>query len=830
MYKYNTLIDYFEIFREIENRGILFEKVEGSKYISYKMLSDEVLKISEYLKTCGVEKGTEIIIYLDSTERQIISFWACLLNGMIPVIFPINKKDIAANLKLVSYLFNNFKKPCIFMDENMIDLMSEYFEYTFIQNNILNYDEINCFCKVVDYVRPDVRPDDIAMLQYSSGSTGMPKGIILTHRNVVTNLIDMDTRLQFTDEEKQLSWLPLNHNLGLIGFHILPACKFINHCIMDTVCFIKDPIVWMKVASKYKATVIVSPNFGFKHFVNICEMEKVVELDLSCVRYIICGGEPVSFEITERFINLLSTSGMSNDVLYPAYGMAESTLCISLPGLENECEFISISRNNLSIGQKVSTEFTDHEEVLTLALLGRPLDTTLVRICDYDGKILEDGYLGVIQVKGGSITQGYYKNEEQNQSSFTGDKWFITKDIGFIHEGKLVISGRMTDMIIINGVNYFPQDIEAIFEEIDKFSKKDIVVCGVDNKEEYTQSLVVFCKNIDESLFEEITVLINLKTGLIVSDVIKIEEIPITSSGKVQRSVLKDMYERGMFTSLYREECAATSENVDEIKNKIRKACELIFDVENIDDERSFFEYCVSSTEVVQLCEFINTNISTDVKIVDIFNTGNVLALSDLIVKKYNDTNVKINFICVDLQDCFVEGNKQHKNMQSMSFELNKGKVAIFANNLGLKINKSSTLFEKLFLIECCKLSNKQYSSIQSNLNRKDFAQITVDLSEYSTPEEFICKGNLTIERYKEEKLEESVKYLVRDKEIIPLIYDGLIKLKDELLDYFDLRLRINEKENCYIIALEYDENRYKRELMELILNDFANIVLGAKC
>jgi len=355
-----------------------------------------------------------------------------------------------------------------------------------------------------------------------------------------------------------LSWMPLTHDMGLIGYHLTMLAAGMNHAIMDTSVFVRRPLLWLSKASEMRATQIASPNFGYKHYLKAFERRPVSDIDLSCIKLLLNGAEPISVELCEEFIRTLEPLGFRRRAMLPVYGLAEATLGVTFSPTDRDYEYITVRRHSLKIGEPFERTNEDDDDAVSFVKLGQAIDGCEVRIVDDNDRVLPDGAVGNIHIRGENITAGVYRDSERTAEIFSDGDWLRTGDCGAFVDGELVVTGRAKDIIIVNGQNYYPHDIEEIVARIQDLDLGKVVVAGAKPADSQVEQLLVFVlhrKDL-ESLAElaaQIRDVVGARAGLEVDRVIPIPRVPKTTSGKVQRSALADAYLDGEYDEVLAE-------------------------------------------------------------------------------------------------------------------------------------------------------------------------------------------------------------------------------------------------------------------------------------
>ncbi len=346
--------------------------------------------------------------------------------------------------------------------------------------------------------------------------------------------------------------MPLTHDMGLIGMHIMMLAHRMNNYIMPTELFIRRPLLWMTFCARKRATITSSPNFGYRHYLKVLSDRAVADIDLSAVRIIYNGAEPISVELADEFMDRLAPTKIPRWAMCPVYGLAEATLVVSFPQPPNQMySSIAVDRHTLNVGQMPASLPKDHADALLLMAVGSPIPYCNVRIADDEDRAVTDGHVGHILIQGENVTKGYYENPDANAKGYTADGWLRTGDLGMLKEGKLYITGRAKEIIFVNGQNYYPHDIESIAIRADSMELGKVVAAGIRPKHGSTDDLVIFVLHrMDMKEFLPIATqigrLVNEHTGLEVASVVPVKRIPKTTSGKIQRHLLEEDYLNGV--------------------------------------------------------------------------------------------------------------------------------------------------------------------------------------------------------------------------------------------------------------------------------------------
>jgi fatty-acyl-CoA synthase len=397
----------------------------------------------------------------------------------------------------------------------------------------------------------DIGPSDTCFLQFTSGSTSEPKGVVVTHGSLVANArAIMFDGLDSGDgsQDRGISWLPLYHDMGLIGFVIAPIVAHVPVVFIQTLSFVKRPTVWMDTVAKYKGTITFAPNFAFALAAKHAERNARAEgFSLRSLRVLGCGAEPINGGTLRRFVEAFEPHGLNPNAVMPCYGMAEATLAMSFDTLKAPFTTVRIDRERYEDRHQAIKVDNGAGEAVELVSCGRTFAGHDLAIRGDDGSLLPEGEVGEIVFRGPSVAAGYFENPEAT-ALLLRDGWLHTGDLGFMLDGQVYVSGRMKDLIILNGRNYHPQAIEWEVEQVEGIRKGNVVAFAVRGDD--TEKLVVVAESRRDAgadLADTIKAAVRENVGLTVQEVVLVPAggLPKTSSGKLQRKKTRAAYEAG---------------------------------------------------------------------------------------------------------------------------------------------------------------------------------------------------------------------------------------------------------------------------------------------
>lgn len=517
-------------------------------FLTYQMLHDKSKSIAVTLAKKGLKGQRALLLYPQGLEF-ITALFACFYAGVIAVPAYPPRKNRTDKIK-------NILVDCeakIVLADKKTYQRSEKITPNFFNTEWLVTDELEENNADITFIP---QPNDIAYLQYTSGSTGSPKGVIISHQNIVANSEFLKVAFELSEEDCCISWLPVFHDMGLIDGIIQPIYSNYPVYLMSPANFTQSPLRWLKALSDYKATRTGGPNFAYELCVQKISEEEMKGLDLSRVKCLYNGAEPVWADTLSRFHEKFSKTGLRKTAFYPCYGMAEATLQITGVKINQSPQIIYIEKEALENNRVRLMDASPKS--MALVGCGFPrIDTEIAIVEPESNRLVKPNGIGEIWVKGKSISEGYWNNPKATSSTFsqtiedTGQKGFLkTGDLGFIHEGELFITGRIKEIIIKRGRNFYPQDIERQLIGINPFCKPHgtAVFSILDETEK-----IVVVQELKRSLFKKPNtkaILKAIRTKITETMEIEVDSvilvraytIPKTSSGKTMRLKCRDLF------------------------------------------------------------------------------------------------------------------------------------------------------------------------------------------------------------------------------------------------------------------------------------------------
>jgi len=521
-------------------------------------------------------KGDRVLLLFPTGLEFVVSLFACFLSGLIAVpAYPPHRKK--ANQRFLSIL--NDADPAIILTTGRIRDDINHFDRDqklLTGKKALVYEELN-FGQTENWVDPKIGKDDIALLQYTSGSTGRPRGVMVSHANIIHNSECIKRSFGFDKSLIGMNWLPNFHDMGLIGCLIQPAYVGGMNIIIPPLKFLQQPLNWFKSISKYKATNAGGPNFAYEYCINKIDNQELSDLDLSTVSTMFCGSEPVRRKTLDQFSDKFDRASFRSQQFYPCYGLAESVLIATGGDFRAEPIYLELDTRAMEENKVVPAE--SGRDSRTLTACGYPWLGMSVAIVNPESKALSPaGEIGEIWVKGPSVARGYWNDPKGTKETFQayiadGDDgpWLRTGDLGFINEGQLFVSGRIKDLIIIRGSNFFPSDIEHSVENCHEALRQNASTAFSAEIEGEEKLIIIqeiertHMHNFDEDeVFEAIRNAIFADHGIQPNMItlVRMGSIKKTSSGKTQRFAMRTVWANNELNVLASWEMKPEKENV----------------------------------------------------------------------------------------------------------------------------------------------------------------------------------------------------------------------------------------------------------------------------
>lgn len=512
-------------------------------------------RAADYLLQRGIGRGDKVLIVLPTGPAFMATFLGCQLLGAVPVpaVPPLSLNRLDEYFVKVQNLVRVSEASGVVTSRRMVPLFKAVKPARDIRpafQNLICGAELLSHPGSLTYAQ-ELSPDDTAMIQFTSGSTGVQKGVVLSHANLLANIRAIGVGAQFNADDICSTWLPLFHDMGLIGHFLAAIVWGMPLVIMPPQYFIRHPSAWLRMITDYRGTCCAAPNFAYSLCVKKVSGKALEGIDLSSWRIAFCGAEPIDARTVKAFIEKFQPYGFEGGAFFPVYGMAENSLAITFPPPGRPPRFDVIDRQTFEQTGHAEPAPEEDDTALVCVSVGSALPWHAVRVMDLEtGQPCEEARLGEIELRGPSRMQGYYKNEEATRAVVRDDGWLRTGDLGYLRDGELFVTGRLKEMIIKGGRNYFPQDIEAAASTVSGIRVGCCAAFGLWNSKRGTEDLILVCETrVQGPEREELPGLIrravHAKVGTNPDKVILVPAgtIPKTSSGKLQRRLARKRYQ-----------------------------------------------------------------------------------------------------------------------------------------------------------------------------------------------------------------------------------------------------------------------------------------------
>jgi fatty-acyl-CoA synthase len=561
-----TLVQAVRHLAEHSPRGFVFVKPDGTeRAFSFRDIRDEAERRGAHLAARGIVKGDRVAMVIPDGDEFVLSFLGAIFAGAVPVpIYPqLSFKNVESYHETVAHISRASGAKLLLTTAGTRQFVEPVSARVETLRAIVNVEELAA--PAPGSLSVDVTPEDVCFLQFTSGSTSRPKGVVVTHRTLAWNSESFMIHglAKNSSIDKGVSWLPLFHDMGLIGFVIGPLFTDIPIVFLPTATFVRAPRIWLDTIHRHRGTITYAPNFAYALVAKRLKEKDLAGLDLSCIKIAGCGAEPIQAKTLRDFAERTKQAKFDPKAFLPSYGMAEATLAITFvphsTGMHAEAVDPKAMQAgearpvdaalSVATGATSATGATGATGATEMVSCGRPFPEHELAIVNDEGERLGERKVGHILTRGPSVTSGYFEEPELTAAAWKagpeGKTWLYTGDLGYLADGNLYICGRSKDIIIIRGRNFYPTDIEWVVSELPGIRRGNVVAFGVDVEGE---EQLVICAEAFQSdaagLTGQITQAIAAQVGLSVHkvEIVPQGSLPRTSSGKAQRRKTKQMF------------------------------------------------------------------------------------------------------------------------------------------------------------------------------------------------------------------------------------------------------------------------------------------------
>jgi fatty-acyl-CoA synthase len=522
---------------------------EPPTHLTWKEIYNDARRIAQGLKGHGVKAGDRVLIVLPTCHAFLTAFCGIQLLGAIPVPgYPPTAFGIEKGIKRLGHIARHSgSRICITWDI-LEPLLGDVANHAHSLERIVTVDEL--LGSRINRLA-HVKAETPAFIQYTSGSTGNPKGVLLSHGNLIANIHATGQAVRVNRKDVMVGWCPLYHDMGLIGTFLFAMYWRLPLVLMSPTAFLSKPHRWLRAISDYRGTLSVGPNFAYSLCAKRVKPAQREGLDLSSWRVALNGAEPVTLQAIQEFCDTYEPFGFARNAMFPTYGLAESTVAVSFPDPGSPIRHIVVDREALSKGRAVQTDASS-PGATTLICVGRAIPGQGLRVVDEGQHPVPDLTVGHVITTGPSVMLGYFEDADATANCMK-DGWLWTGDLGFVCGGELFICGRAKDLIIVRGKNYHAEDLEHCAESTDGVRKGGCVAFGIFDEKAGVDRVILVCETKlrgeaeRAALKRRVAEVVIEGTGLPVDHVEVVDPgtIPKTSSGKRQRRLCREAFVHG---------------------------------------------------------------------------------------------------------------------------------------------------------------------------------------------------------------------------------------------------------------------------------------------
>jgi len=539
-----------EALKKAVNHGIVHVRGNGEEdWQSYARLLQQAECVLGALRARGLRPGDSVILEMQNSANLLAVFWGCILGGFVPAplhvpaSFDPNSNEMVKTRNVHRLLGN----PPLVTDDSLIPRFAQMPDLQVIAaRDLLSH--------APDARHHEAQEDEVAFLQFSSGSTGMPKGVQLTHANLRCNIASITEAGRLAGDDVFINWMPLYHDMGLIIFHLVPLYLDAKQIKLSHDTFVRKPALYLQKITEHRCTVTGSPNFGLDWMSR--RVTDLSGLDLSSLRILFNGAEPISVETANTFAARLAPCGLRPEAMHYVYGMAEACVMVSCPAAHSALAH-EVDRDVFVREGRFAAPRSASAPALRLADVGSPIPGMELRIVNDKDEVVPEGVVGHVQIKGPNVTSGYYQNPEANAELFCSG-FLRTGDLGCMQNGRLVVTGRNKDIIFQNGQNVYAHDVEHHVQNQLGLGGQMVIAVGTHDAAQGKERVVLFLKSKKKP--EDLVDIMRAARqaaatgfGLDVEGVVPLASLPKTTSGKLERYKLRTQLQAGAFDALLLE-------------------------------------------------------------------------------------------------------------------------------------------------------------------------------------------------------------------------------------------------------------------------------------
>lgn len=527
------------------NRGLIFVDEDEQRF-TWEEIEAQAQRVAAGFQALEGKPGDRVTIVCQGLRPLVTSFFGAVLAGLHPSILPtpISRHRLQGYLQHVVSIVRVAEPKFVVVDEEVELVGKPLVKEANLENKalVIRHDELIDSSGRFDL--HEAAPDEIAVIQFTSGSTSSPRGVVLPHRCVAANVQAIVERLEVAPHDVGGGWLPMYHDMGLIGNLLGAAARSIDLVLTTPFNFLRRPRRWLDVMERHNVSITAGPNVSYRH---LLERGDIPGRDLGKWRVAIIGAEPVDPELLTAFTEAFGPAGFPKTGFMPAYGLAEVGLMATGVRAQEEYEIVEVDREALE-GEGIARPVNEASNCARIVSCGAPVRETSVRIVDDHGELVPDSCIGEISIAGSSVMREYFNDPVATADTLHGE-WLMTGDLGYMKDQQLFVTGRKKELIIFGGRNYYPQDIERVVHGLELVRSGSVVAFGTKNG--HDEGIVIVAAPRDpqnsESIGARVRAVVSESLNLPVLDVVLLESgrIPRTTSGKLCRGRCRDLYEGG---------------------------------------------------------------------------------------------------------------------------------------------------------------------------------------------------------------------------------------------------------------------------------------------
>jgi acyl-CoA synthetase (AMP-forming)/AMP-acid ligase II len=530
----------------------LLQRSQPDQVMTYRDLLEGAAGYAQALEESGVGQGEVVILILQHSEALIHAFFGAVLQGVIPAIMPFLSEKLSPDKyrESLTTLFEITAPAVVITQLEFMETVFQAMEPGTPVQSVLLVEDIHPVPGVDPSGLPgnQRQPEDIVLLQHSSGTTGLQKGVALSHRAVFNQLKNYQAAIYLQEDDVIISWLPLYHDMGLIAGFLMPILCRVTLVLMSPFDWVRAPYLLMQAIARFRGTLSWLPNFAYNFCAQKIQDRDLVGVDLSSWRAVINCSEPMYNRSHQLFLERFKPYGLHPEALATCYAMAENVFAVTQGGIVTPSTIDLISQRAFQ-EEHVAIPPSGDEETLSMLSAGYPIPNTQVRVIDKTRKDLPERHIGEIAIHSDCVLSSYYNRPDLTEKAFH-DGWYLTGDLGYQADGELYITGRNKDLIIVGGKNIYPRDLEQLASEVPGVHPGRVVAFGIFNERTGTEDIVLLAEDDNLNTAEHAQIANYIRQAVTQGSDVALRYVHLvergwlikTSSGKIARKANQEKY------------------------------------------------------------------------------------------------------------------------------------------------------------------------------------------------------------------------------------------------------------------------------------------------